>query len=376
MLLDQLETPCLLLKASSLRANINSMVQKAADYNVALRTHAKTCKSAEIMSYFSDNSKLPITVSTLKEAEYFASHGFNDILYAVCITPDKLSRVESLLMDGVNITVVLDSLAAATAVIDYGKQHSLTFSVAIEVDCDGHRAGLVPEDPNLTTLAKLLSSSKEIQFWGVMTHGGGSYDCDNWEQVCEHAINERAAITNVAELLRNEEITCENVSLGSTPTVVAGEDFDGVTEVRPGVFVFFDLFQAQLGACQYENIALSVLATVTSHKPEANRMFIDAGGLALSKDRSTGCQARDFGYGLVCSPEGTPLFDGRVIVNKVNQEHGVIDLPVGLDLADFPVGSKLRVLPNHACMTAAAYQGYHLLEENGGTRWVERCNGW
>ena len=161
--------------------------------------------------------------------------------------------------------------------------------------------------------------------------------------------------------------------------MVMGDSFAGVTEIRPGVFTFFDLFQMQLGICSFADIALSVLTTVTSHKVDrktkTQRMFIDAGGLALSKDRSTQGQTSDLGYGQVIGLNGETLSQ-PVIVNAVNQEHGVIDLPNALSLDDFPIGSRLRILPNHACMTAAAHDGYHVLSPEGELSWWSRCNGW
>ena len=146
--------------------------------------------------------------------------------------------------------------------------------------------------------------------------------------------------------------------------------------MRAGVYVFFDLFQAGLGVCKIDDIALSVLSTVISHKRSHRRLIIDAGGLALSKDRSTAGQARDCGYGLVARAETGEVIPG-LQVGAVTQEHGMIDLPEGFDFEKFPVGSRLRILPNHACMTAAAHGHYHVINDRGQilARW-ERCSHW
>lgn len=388
----QLETPCLILEETKLLNNVSNMQNKAQGTNVILRPHAKTSKSAGIMQLFGDeNIKTSLTVSTLKEAEYFAAHGFTDLLYAVCITSDKFPRVARLRQKNIALTVVLDSISACQALIDFSNKEQIKFSVAIEIDCDGDRAGLAPEDPLVVELAKNLNDCEFVDFWGVMTHGGGSYYCQSREQLIKHSQLEQSKVLQAAEFIRDNQIKCVNVSLGSTPTVVAAEHFDGITEIRPGVFVFFDLFQAQLGTCDFEDIALSVLTTVTSHKPESNRIFVDAGALALSKDRSTQHQAldvkqepgqnqskvqsKDQGYGKVIMEDGDDFSPGLTITG-VNQEHGVIDLPEGYTVSDFPIGCRLRVLPNHSCMTAAAYDGYHLLSANYELRWVSRCNGW
>lgn len=373
---SQLPTPQLILEEEKLRRNVSRMRDKADNTGVQLRPHAKTAKSAEIMALFNDGETTSgLTVSTLKEAEYFAENGFIDLLYAVCITPDKFPRVESLLKEGIRLTVIVDSIAVTKALAAYAEAGDVYFSVGIEIDCDGHRAGLKPEDATIVEIAQLLSDSKNVDFWGVMTHGGGSYSCSSQEELQAHAEQERRAIVQAAAVIQEHSIECDNISLGSTPTVTVAEHFDGVTEIRPGVFVFFDLFQTQQGVCNFDDIALSVLATVTSHKPESNRLFIDAGGLALSKDRSTQHQETDLGYGMVIRENGNPL-EQTIIVTGVNQEHGVIDLPEEVPLSNFPIGSRVRVLTNHSCMTAAAYPGYNLIESSGNIRWVGRCNGW
>ncbi|BDX07406.1 alanine racemase [Planctobacterium marinum] len=379
--LSQLLTPCLLLDEQVMQRNIGAMLHKAEKHNVRLRPHAKTAKCAEIMSRFY-GVETALTVSTLREAEYFAEQGFKDLMYAVCISPDKFARVAQLRMQGVALIVILDSVAVADALVRWSKHNKTDFAVAIEIDCDGHRAGLTPDSDSLPIVAQMLEDAPELKFWGLMTHGGGAYDCASWQQVRQHASQERQALLMAKSRLEQHDIRCDNLSLGSTPTVVAAEHFAGVDEIRPGVFVFFDLFQAQLGACTQADIALSVLATVISHKPESNRIFLDAGGLALSKDRSTQGQAKDYGYGKLLNLDGGE-FKEVICVSQVNQEHGVVQLPDTFSLDEFPIGSRVRILPNHACMTAAAYPGYHLIanessdwNEQTHIQWLARCNGW
>jgi D-serine deaminase-like pyridoxal phosphate-dependent protein len=167
------------------------------------------------------------------------------------------------------------------------------------------------------------------------------------------------------------------VSAGSTPTAVHAGSLEGVTELRPGVYVFFDLDQVGIGACAIEDIAVSVLASVIGHNRRAGRVLIDAGALALSKDVSAGEFMSHVGYGLVCPAGSTVPMDG-LYVAEVHQEHGLIAAAEGAPPYDvLPIGSKVRVLPNHACITAAAHPAYHVVE--GGpeviARW-ERANGW
>ena len=180
-----------------------------------------------------------------------------------------------------------------------------------------------------------------------------------------------------AERLRAAGLPCPVVSVGSTPTAVHAKNLDGVTEMRPGVYVFNDVFQADIHSCALEDIAVTVLATVTGHHRARGEIVIDAGGLALSKDRSTQNGPRDVGYGLVVDAAGGASLP-ELHVARVSQEHGVVTAPGGdLPFDALPPGTRVRVLPNHACFTAAAYEGYHVV---AGGHEVEaewpRVNGW
>lgn len=166
------------------------------------------------------------------------------------------------------------------------------------------------------------------------------------------------------------------VSVGSTPTALFAQDLAGVTEVRAGVFMFQDLVMAGIGVCTPDDLALSVLTTVIGHQADKNWIITDAGWMALSRDRGTERQAIDQGYGLVCGLDGQPI--GELIVVSANQEHGVIADRNGgaIDLDHFPVGSRLRILPNHACATGAQHGGYAVLEDGVVIDRWSRERGW
>ena len=188
---------------------------------------------------------------------------------------------------------------------------------------------------------------------------------------------ERASITLAAQNIRSAAMPCDIISCGSTPTATFAKDLNGVTELRAGVFVFQDVFQAGLGCCSNDDIALSVLCTVISHKNNQNRIITDAGGVALSKDQSTRGTDFDCGYGLVADVCGKIL--DNLFVKSANQEHGIITTKDGseFDFNAYPIGTQLRILPNHSCMTAAAYNEYNVID--GSSEIVEtwqRCNGW
>jgi len=377
MEISNLPTPGLVLDQPKLSRNIRRMKRRMADLGVTLRPHVKTAKSLEVARMLFDGGVGPITVSTLREAEYFAAGGFRDIFYAVGIVPDKLERVRALTATGVDVKLVLDDPGIAQAVSKAGARMGVRFSTLVEIDSDGHRAGLTPDDAGVLQVARCLHEGPGTAFAGFMTHAGGSYDSGSVEAIKAAARAERDAVVESARRVAAAGLPCPIVSVGSTPTATFADDLTGVSEVRAGVFVFQDLFQVGLGVCGLDDLALSVLTTVVGHKRAQRRLITDAGALALSKDRGTASQAIDQGYGLVCDASSGVVIED-LVVEGVNQEHGIIvNRGSELDLDRYPIGTKLRILPNHACMTAAAYDAYSVLDASGrvADRWG-RCNGW
>ena len=349
-----LPTPALILDRFKLRANADRMRERVRSLGVTLRPHVKTSKSIDVLRLLSGGADVPITVSTLAEARYFFEQGIRDILYAVGIAPVKLPQVAELIRAGCRLRIILDSLEAAEIV--------QSFAVAEGVDIEA-----------LIEIARRYSSG----LVGVMTHAGGSYSARNLGEFETIAERERAGAVQAADRLRSAGFPVEIVSVGSTPTVLYARTLEGVTEARVGVYAFGDLVQAELGTCAIEDIAISVLASVIGHNRNHGRVLVDAGFLALSRDRGTADFPVDWGYGAVCDARtGTPIEGVRV--ESTNQEHGIVTAPRGdLDWSLFPIGGRVRILPNHACATAAAYDRYFVTEGTDAIvdTW-ERVNGW
>lgn len=369
------ETPLLLLDRERLDANILRMRNALAPHNVTLRPHVKTNKCLEVAQRLFVEGKGPITVSTLREADEFFAAGFTDILYGVGIAPNKFAHAARLIEQGADLTLVLDNLDSARLLADYARLNEQTFTVLLEVDCDGHRSGIAPDSRLLVEIAQVLESGG-VTVGGVMTHAGNSYDSRSIAEIEAFARQERDAVVEAARHLRGAGFDAPVVSVGSTPTALFAQDLSGVTEVRAGVFAFFDLVMAGLGVCRVQDIAVSVLATVIGHQPEKGWVLIDAGWMALSRDRGTAKQPVDQGYGVVCDVSGQPL--GDLIVTAANQEHGIVSSRSGhLDnFTALPVGTQLRILPNHACATAAQHAGYHVLTEGRRLGYWPRIAGW
>ena len=377
MLISELETPALILDRSRLDRNIARMREKLSRHGVALRPHVKTAKSIEVVRRALAGQPGGITVSTLKEAEQFFAHGITDILYAVGVAPGKLDHVAALLAKGADVTLLLDSGEAAHAVASRGRALGVEFSALIEVDSDGHRSGIRPGTAALIEIGRILENAPGARLRGVMTHAGDSYNCASIDAIRAIAEQERAAVVDCAAALHDAGLPCPVVSVGSTPTATFGESFTGVTEVRAGVYMLFDLVMAGLGVCAVEDIAVSVLATVIGHQPDKGWVITDAGWMALSRDRGTARQTVDQGYGLVCDAQGLPVDD--LIVRDTSQEHGIIADRQGrvLHAPRYPVGTQLRILPNHACATAAQHAAYHVVNGNAAIEAVwPRFGGW
>jgi len=289
----------------------------------------------------------------------------------VGIAPQKLPRVQALRAKGCDLTVILDNLAQAEALVSAGAP----IPALIEIDCDGHRGGLRPDDPALVALGRRLHAAGSLR--GVMTHAGESYNVSGETAHSAFAEKERGAAVGAARALRAAGLPCPVVSVGSTPTAHAARNLDGVTELRAGVYVFFDLVMAGIGVCRPDDIALSVLTAVIGHQRAKGWILVDAGWMALSRDCGTAAQAVDQGYGLVCDAEGRIIPD--LIVTVANQEHGIIARRPGsmAVLPDLPLGMLLRILPNHACATAAQHSSYNVIPAEGGPLKVwDRFSGW
>jgi D-serine deaminase-like pyridoxal phosphate-dependent protein len=369
-------TPCLLLDETRMLANIERMTSHLQRLGVALRPHVKTCKNIDIARRLIAGQPGGITVSTLAEADYFFEHGITDILYAVGIAPAKLPAVAERMARGMQLRIILDHEQTARSIARASEELGTRFRVLVEIDADGERAGLRPDAPELLDIAGVLQQAG-CHVDGVMVHAGGSYHCTDAQAMQRMAETERSSAVVAAERLRQAGFEAPIVSVGSTPTATFAEHLEGATEVRAGVHVFQDLVQAGLGVCGIDDIAISVLTEVIGHREAHGQVLVDAGWMALSRDRGTAEQPVDQGYGLVCDATGRAM--NNVIVVGTNQEHGIVGRRDGspLEPGDFPVGKRLRILPNHACATAAQHDGYWVVSESAPTgRWLPRCRGW
>ena len=361
-MLTELPTPSFLVDIQRARANCLRMLQKARASSVAFRPHVKTHKTIEGARLQHGGNFGPITVSTLAEAEFFADGGFRDITYAVPIAPDKLDRAASLAARVDRLNVLVDSEAALQAM----EQRGFPFEVFLKIDCGYHRAGVNPENPDSVALARAMLRSSTIRFVGILTHAGHSYHARNADDVRRIAAEETGCLTRFRAL--DEELSFLVRSVGSTPTASVVDRFTEVDEVRPGNYIFYDAFQAAIGSCRVDDVAVSVLATVIGSYPERRCAIIDAGALALSKDLGADHIDPDISYGIVSDLDLEPL---SVRLTSVSQEHGKLE-----GIAHLPVGTKVRIIPNHSCLTAAMFDRYHVIERREVVGEWKPARGW
>ncbi|MBT8368450.1 MAG: alanine racemase, partial [Deltaproteobacteria bacterium] len=264
MIITDLITPAFLIDLPKLKSNIRRMKERAQNNDVTLRPHVKTHKTAEIAKMQTTLEAPGITVSTLAEARFYQKFGFKDITYAFPITANKLSEAAELAASLNIFNILLDQPQTLSAVKAYGRAHGINFKVLLKVDCGYHRAGVDPSKPASIQLARQLATSDQIEFKGILTHAGHSYHCSNPAEIKKVAGQERDVMVRFADHLKENGIACDKVSVGSTPTAVHATDWQGVTEIRPGNYVFFDKFQADIGSCNLEDVAATVLATVVA----------------------------------------------------------------------------------------------------------------
>lgn len=357
MRIEELKTPAFLVDLPKLKTNIRNMQERARMHGVHLRPHVKTHKTAEIARLQIPDAGCGITVSTLAEARFFQKAGFDDITYAFPISPNKMAEAAELTGRLKHFHILLDQLATVAAVEAYGRGNNVCFSVFLKVDCGYHRAGVDPFAPESVQLAEQMQASGHIVFKGILTHAGHSYHCRNPEEISAIARQERDVMVEFADRLKQNGVACETISVGSTPTAIHAPGWQGVSEIRPGNYAFFDKFQADVGSCRLEEAAATVVTTVVAHYPQRNQMLIDAGALALSKDPGAVHLDDEIVYGAI---PGYPLLK----ITGISQEHGLVACDTPIAFNNFPVGSLLQIIPNHSCLTAALFDRYHVVENN------------
>ena len=368
-----LTTPCLLLDINRIRCNAARMSGVAHRNKVRLRPHIKTHKCIEVARIQTDGHNGAVTVSTLAEARAFAKHGFSDITYAVPIERGKFNDAIEILRSGVKLDLLTDDAETVENLDRAAGDSGVTFDMFLKIDCGTHRVGVEPDSDAALEVPRLISDSSNLKFAGLLTHAGHSYDVRSREDILNVARHERDVMAGLAERLRRDGIEVPTVSIGSTPTMSTIDELPGVDEIRPGNYIFFDNFQATLGSCSFEDTALTVLTAVIHKDVTRRKLVVDAGAIALSKDRGPFAIDPGCGYGRVLDLDGN---DTGMRVTGMSQEHGEVEAGDAGAFDRLKVGDRLRILANHSCLTAAQHSHYNVVENGEVVDEWEIHRGW
>lgn len=344
---SEIPTPALLLDIDVLDANLRRMARRCEALGVSLRPHAKTHKCLRVAERQVAAGARGLTVATLEEARAFARAGFTDLTWAFPLIPGRLEEVVALNGEA-DLGVTVDGPDAVDRLSGAGAR----FRVWLEVDCGHGRSGVDPRASGSLELARRISEEPRLELAGVLTHSGQAYRSRTEEEVVAAAEQERSTVAGFAERLRAAGIPVPEVSVGSTPAMTRARSLEGCTEARPGNYALYDYTQVLLGSCRVADCAATVLSTVVSHQPGAAHSVVDAGALALSKD--TGPDWGPGGYGPLLAEVDAHELHPEARVVGVSQEHGIVN-------AALSVGARVRIVPNHSCLTVACFDAFHVV---------------
>jgi D-serine deaminase-like pyridoxal phosphate-dependent protein len=333
--IEDLPTPAVVIDLDVLERNVEAMASRAREAGVDLRPHAKTHKVCEVGRLQLRAGAVGLTLAKTAEAEVFVDAGFVDLFLAYPVIGEDKARRLLALSDRARIAVGADSVDGAATLGKVFRAASRKLNVLLEIDCGLGRTGVLPADA--LRIAAQIAELPGLRLCGVFTHAGQAYLAESAEAAASVGKSEGASAVDVARELRRAGHSIEVISIGSTPTAKAGMRVPGVTECRPGTYVYNDASQVSIGSCSREECALTVVATVVS-VPARDRAVLDAGSKTLSSDP---LWPKPGGHGWLAGRESR--------IARLNEEHGVIAVAAG---ESYRVGERVAILPNHACIVS------------------------
>lgn len=336
-------TPYPVILRSRLEANIARMQAIATAAGARLRPHAKTHKSPEIARMQIAAGAVGICCAKLSEAEIFADHGISDIRLPYPLNPINADRVIALL-SRTRLSFIVDDEDVARDWSSAMARAGCTVDILVKIDVGFHRCGMNPDEPGLADRIARIAALPGLNFRGLLSHAGHAYHAHSRDELAAIATRELDILTTLAAALRSRGVAVEELSVGSTPTAAFAPTQRGITEMRPGNYVFFDRTQVGLGAAAISDCAMFIIATVVS-RPAATRVILDCGAKTLTNDGARGFTgAPGHGWVFMASAEDTPSLD--IIIERLSEEHATCAVPAESPLRP---GDRVRVLPNHSC---------------------------
>lgn len=345
MTLSSLPTPFIAIDRARVKANIDAMQSLARSVGVALRPHAKTHKSPVIARWQLEAGAVGVCCAKLSEAEVFAEAGITDIRVPYPVNPINADRVRALISSGVTLSIIIDDVEVARQWSQAMSGAGAKLRVLVKVDVGFHRCGIDPDTPNAVDAIKAINDLGGLSLLGLLSHAGHSYGAASPHELAEIADKEIEILRSLAAKARAAGVELAEVSVGSTPTARFIALQKGVTEMRPGNYVFYDRTQVGLGATQASGCAMSVIATVVS-RPVPSRVIFDAGSKTLTSDAARGFGATT-GYGLVYPDLETDVPQPSIAIERLSEEHAVARVLPNCTLRP---GDRVRIVPNHACV--------------------------
>lgn len=328
-----LDTPSMLVDETLMEQNISEMQALANSFGAQLRPHIKTHKTPQIALRQISAGARGITCAKLGEAEVMAAAGIQDILLAYpVVTELKINRLLAV-MERARIIVALDSIDAAEALSAAMARNDRTLEVYVEVNTGQNRAGQLAGD-DAVQFALTIGRMPGLRVIGIMTHEGHTHTLPP-DKIAEGAREAGKKLVATAEAIRRAGLAITEVSVGSTPASMHTPSVGGITEMRPGTYVFRDTTGFVYGIYGPDRCAARVLATIVSH-PSMDRMIIDAGSKTLALDKSHGHP----GHGYIIGHPGSTI-------DRLSEEHGVVVIPA--DDPGFTIGERIEIIPNHIC---------------------------
>ena len=354
-----METPRLLIDVFKMRRNIEKMSGMARELGVKLRPHVKTHKIPTIAREQLEAGAAGITVAKVSEAEVMAGGGIQDIFIAYpLVTGSKIERALRL-SERISLTVGVDGLEGARRLSGLAASSGQILDIRLEVDTGLKRTGVIRSQA--VKLASKIATLGNLNLTGIYTYRGAVLeDGSPTLDLKKAGLEEGELMVSLAEQIRAQGIDIEDVSLGSTPTAAFAGEVEGVTEIRPGTYVFYDRMQAQLGACSPEECAATVIVTVVS-RPSEGLAIIDGGSKTFATDVPTDKEPLNLkGFGRVVD-------DPDAVLERLTEEHGMLRIP---GEHDFRVGEAIRIVPNHVCSTVNLHDEVCFVDDSGATEVV------
>ncbi len=356
--LEKITTPTLLIDQDKARQHIQAMVQKANQQNIRLRPHFKTHQSAAIGEWFRQAGISQITCSSVQMADYFARHGWKDILIAFPVNLREIASINKL-AESIHLELLVKSASSANILSSRMKQ---PVDIWVEVDSGAKRTGIPAGNyQKAAEVCNLIQESPVLNLRGLLTHAGNTYRSGNAIQAVGTYQASVTLINQLRNSLKKFGISELEISVGDTPGCTLAEDLGIVDEIRPGNFVFFDASQAALGTCQAEEIAVAVACPVVSVQPEQEKIVVYGGTIHLSSENYVQNDHKVYGLPAFLEPDGWGKPVPGAYVSSLYQEHGIIHMPEAVCNTIQP-GDLLAILPVHSCITISCMKKYLTLE--------------